>query len=814
MSTPETPPPAPSPSDDHQASSFGSPRPFQTRRISLFPPFSDSRLCKTHTPPCTDPKTGEVVSHHYPSRDISVGEAVRIIQGDVHREATDAIRRHDPDSAAYARAKRSLWSMSPACTATMRSNDSVAEFSGLVPLDFDGAKDAGGMAKTISEHPAVVLVKRSPGGSGLHVWVAVDPLPTPETYRACYEEVFQAFTHAFGPGFTKTDHLPSPVALQFVAHDLVVIFNQRAIPLLWTPPDPDAQSREDSQTRGPRGPSPQQWLEKLPHLQRVGQQLQGACPACGQGRDRFHVNLAPPHLYQCRVCDTNGDSTAPYRAVFGNQSSLLEPPEWPEWAEWTPVAGRPPPQPPFPLETFALRELVEAAVTLTGGASVPTTVGCLLGAVSAAAQGDYKCQSLARGYIPPCIFTVCISESGWRKSTAASIFWAVHDQADSAVAAAWTRACAAYDAMKSEERDSLSAPTLARPTLIKKDATVEALIASLEKGRPCQASYSDEAGAQVLNWSGSGAHLARTFAILSALWDGSTITLTRTSDKGKDIRLSAYAVTLTWLSQARVMDPVVMGLESADGFCARTLLCRDDARPARAAFMPTNEAEAVIERYDHIIKAVRERQDRQMQVKDKEDPWRPRGRVRLTDAAQSRLSAFNALQETASDELHFKGAIHERAFAVRAAEQAARLASLFTIWREYVSTGGKREPAPDLLVTDEDMASALATIRWYQEELNRIASQAEMTEAARLANRVEDRIVAEYEKESSKRVNREGLILLNSLIQQDVLSLKNDPDKRDLVIGRLVQEGHIRPVSRGRFAVHPHLRRLSDEKAI
>ena len=813
MSTPKSPYPSPNPSDDHQASSFGSPQPYQTKSISLFPPFGDSRPCETHTPPCTDQKTGVVVSHHYPSRDITVGEAVRIIRGGVHRDATEAVRRHHPESAAYSRAKRALWSMSPACTATMRSNDAVQTFSGMVPLDFDGAADVGEMAKALSEHPAVVLVKRSPGGSGLHVWVAVDPVPTPETYRACYEWVFEAFTGAFGLGFTKTDHLPSPVALQFAAHDPGSILNQQATPLLWTPPASDLQSREDSQTSDAARPTPQQWLEKLPHLQQVGQQLQGACPACGEGRDRFHVNLAPPHLYQCRVCDTNGDPTAPYRAVFGGQSRPFDLPEWPEW---TPVAGRPRPQAAFPLEAFALRELVEAAVTLTGGASVPTTVGCLLGAVSAAAQGDYKCQSLGRGYIPTSIFTICISESGWRKSTAASIFWGVHDQADSAVAAEWSSARKIYDAMTADEKRDVPEPTLARPTLIKKDITTEALVANLEKGRPCQATYSDEAGAQILNWSGSGSHLARTMAILSAMWDGGTITLTRTTDKGKDIRLAAYSVTLTWLSQTRVMDPVIMGPESSDGFCARTLLCRDDMRPARAAFLSTDAAEAVIERYDGIIKAVRERQDSQMRVQpeDDEDSWRPRGRVRLTDTALSRLSAFNTVQEAASDELQVKGAVHERGFAVRAAEQAARVAALFTIWREYVKTGGKGEPAPDLLVTDEDMASAMATIRWYQEELRRIASQAEMSEVARLANRVEDRIAAEYEKESSKRVNGEGLILLNSLIQQDVVSLKNNPEMRDLVVSRLVQEGHIRTAGRGRYAVHPYLRRHSDKKAI
>ena len=61
-------------------------------------------------------------------------------------------------------------------------------------------------------------------------------------------------------------------------------------------------------------PTPKQWLSRLPNLKHVGNQLQGSCPQCG-GTDRFHVNLAPPHLYGCRKCNTGG---AIHRLVFGN----------------------------------------------------------------------------------------------------------------------------------------------------------------------------------------------------------------------------------------------------------------------------------------------------------------------------------------------------------------------------------------------------------------------------------------------------------------------------------------------------------------
>ena len=48
--------------------------------------------------------------------------------------------------------------------------------------------------------------------------------------------------------------------------------------------------------------TPEEWLERVPTLERVGHQLQGPCPLCG-GTDRFHVNLEEPHLFGCRQCE-------------------------------------------------------------------------------------------------------------------------------------------------------------------------------------------------------------------------------------------------------------------------------------------------------------------------------------------------------------------------------------------------------------------------------------------------------------------------------------------------------------------------------
>ena len=63
-------------------------------------------------------------------------------------------------------------------------------------------------------------------------------------------------------------------------------------------------------------PPPDQWLAKVPTLKKVGSQLEGPCPSCG-GTDRFHVQLAEPHLFGCRQCE---DGPGILREVFGDST--------------------------------------------------------------------------------------------------------------------------------------------------------------------------------------------------------------------------------------------------------------------------------------------------------------------------------------------------------------------------------------------------------------------------------------------------------------------------------------------------------------
>ena len=71
-------------------------------------------------------------------------------------------------------------------------------------------------------------------------------------------------------------------------------------------------------------PTLDEWLAKLPNLMRKTTQVEGPCPLCG-GRNRFSVDVAPPHNFRCRSRMDGG--TENYgaeilRKVFGANGSV------------------------------------------------------------------------------------------------------------------------------------------------------------------------------------------------------------------------------------------------------------------------------------------------------------------------------------------------------------------------------------------------------------------------------------------------------------------------------------------------------------
>ncbi len=65
--------------------------------------------------------------------------------------------------------------------------------------------------------------------------------------------------------------------------------------------------------------TPEEWKRAVPGLKRVGKQIQGPCPNCG-GKDRFHVNIEPPHLFGCRQCEDG--------ASMMREAGLLQDASW------------------------------------------------------------------------------------------------------------------------------------------------------------------------------------------------------------------------------------------------------------------------------------------------------------------------------------------------------------------------------------------------------------------------------------------------------------------------------------------------------
>lgn len=120
-------------------------------------------------------------------------------------------------------------------TSDKRTIDSAGEMSGLCFVDYDGI-DPGDVKLAFiafTQIPEVVCIKRSASGVGLHAFIAVDPIPTHETYDQCRRAVA-----SYLDNITGYDHdeqgTTGLVRLCYNSHDPDLYFNDADVPgLQW-----------------------------------------------------------------------------------------------------------------------------------------------------------------------------------------------------------------------------------------------------------------------------------------------------------------------------------------------------------------------------------------------------------------------------------------------------------------------------------------------------------------------------------------------------------------------------------------------------
>lgn len=239
------------------------------------------------------------------------------------------------------------------------------------------------------------------------------------------------------------------------------------------------------------------------------------------------------------------------------------------------------------------------------------------------------------------------------------------------------------------------------------EPTFEGLTKLFAHGQPSLGLFSDEGGQFLGGHAMNSENRQKTLAAFNDLWQGNPIRRTRSGDGHATLfgrRLAVHLMVQPTVARAFMADP----LAADTGFLPRFLMC--DPPSAIGTRMQANA------RWDDWALAtfagrLRDILESPLPMDLETRELQPRT-LQLTPEARALLVAFSdaieAAQAPGGDLAHITGT------ASKAAEQAARIAGVLTLWRDL--------DAPK--VEARDMADAIDLAQFYLSEASRLASAA------------------------------------------------------------------------------------------
>lgn len=239
------------------------------------------------------------------------------------------------------------------------------------------------------------------------------------------------------------------------------------------------------------------------------------------------------------------------------------------------------------------------------------------------------------------------------------------------------------------------------------EPTFEGLTKLFAFGQPSLGLFSDEGGQFLGGHAMNSENRQKTLAAFNDLWQGNPIRRTRSGDGHATLygrRLAVHLMVQPTVARAFMSDP----LAADTGFLPRFLICeppstigarmqanarRDDV--ALASF--TGRLRDILDRPLRMDPETRELETRTLELA-------PEARALLVGFAD----AIEAAQAPGGDLAHITGA------ASKAAEQAARIAGVLTLWCDLDA----------MQVAPGDMADAIDLAQFYLSEASRLASAA------------------------------------------------------------------------------------------
>ncbi len=239
------------------------------------------------------------------------------------------------------------------------------------------------------------------------------------------------------------------------------------------------------------------------------------------------------------------------------------------------------------------------------------------------------------------------------------------------------------------------------------EPTFEGLTRLFAHGQPSLGIFSDEGGQFLGGFAMSSDNRQKTLTALNDLWQGNPIRRTRQGDGSLTLfgrRLAVHLMVQPGVARAFMSDPMA----GDTGFLPRFLICEPVSTIGTRLHALTNTDDGSLAAFSNRLRDI-------LQTPLPMDPdtreLTPR-QVRLSRDAKALLDTFSDAIETA------QGAIgnlsHVTGYASKAAEQAARIAGVLTLWRNLDA----------LQVTASDMADGISLAQFYLSEAVRLADAA------------------------------------------------------------------------------------------
>jgi hypothetical protein len=400
-----------------------------------------------------------------------------------------------------------------------------------------------------------------------------------------------------------------------------------------------------------------------------------------------------------------------------------------------------PPGAPYPVAS--LGPLAEAVQAVQGQTQAPMAIPAqsALAVASLAVQGFADVETLG-GYSPPSLYCLTIAQSGERKSTCDAMLMAALRTFEREQAAEqreamtdWRNAQALWKGerekilaeakagrgeKKTAARADLDAmgPEPAQPPSADRtvtEPTFEGLTRLYAEGQPSLGIFADEGGQFIGGHGMNTDNRLKTLAALNDLWQGNPIRRTRAGDGAFTLlgrRLAIHLMVQPEAAHGLLADPMATGT----GFLPRFLICEPPSAIGTRTSDRTRQNKPALDSFAVRLRAILETP---MPMDPVSRELTPRSLALAADARALLVVFSDAIER---DQGAGGPLAHVTGYASKAAEQAARIAAVLTLWRDL--------SAP--VVTAEDMRHGIDLARFYLGEAVRLSDAATVsTETAK-----------------------------------------------------------------------------------